>query len=427
MPSVFSIFEKRANLENPSTSLANPAAWAVELFSSKSDSGVSVSEKTSLMHSAVWNAVQIIATTCASLSIDIFEVNSDGNKISKKTLPAYRLLNRSTRFEGGISSFIHRQTALTWALLWGNYLAEIERDLRGAPIALNILDSSQYKGETKAGKKIIYDLRTNKPINLANVLHVPNITLDGVWGISTIAHARNSIGLGLATEKFGNKFFANGAHLGAYIEYPGMFSSAAKKEEFQQKFNEKYGGLNKDMTRGTVVLDQGMKLHQLGIPPEDAQFLQTRKETVADIARWFNTPLHKLKNLDRSTNNNIEHQGIEFVTDTINPWNIKFEQEFEDKLLTEDQKRSGRFQIRHNTAGLLRGDIKTQTEHIRAMIEKGVYSPNMALRFLGQNTIPDGDRHFIQQQLMPLDKVDEVLANQGSNFNKETQNEDGET
>lgn len=156
-----------------------------------------------------------------------------------------------------------------------------------------------------------------------------------------------------------------------------------------------------------------MKLHQLGVPPEDAQFLETRKFTIADVARWFNLPVHMLKDLERSTHNNIEHQGIEFVKYSLRPWLIKFEQEYESKLLTEEQIRSGRYQIRHNANALLRGDINSQTEHIRAMIEKGVYSIDDGRGYLGLNKVDGGDRRFVQQQLMPLDRVDFVIDKQG--------------
>jgi len=151
MASIFSLFEKRASLENPSTSLANPAAWLTDIFSNPSDSGVNVTERSSLKMSAVWNAVQVISFTCASLKVDFLEIDQDGNRIKRPSLPGYRLLNRSS--QPSVTSFTHRQVGMMWALLWGNYLADIERDNRGAPIALRLLDSSKYVGEQRAATK----------------------------------------------------------------------------------------------------------------------------------------------------------------------------------------------------------------------------------------------------------------------------------
>lgn len=411
--SIFSeALELRGNPENPSTSLSDPDSWLFSVLgATKADSGISVNERTALTHSAVWNAVQILTFTKAYLSIDIFE-EVDGNRVKRPTLPAHRLLNH--RAERNVTSFTHNQSGFAQALLWGNYLADIERDNRGAPTTLRLLDVSKYSPETEAGSPVIVNRETGKVRNMANTLHVPGMGYAGFWGLSVIGYAKNSIGLGLATERFGNKFFSNGTNLSSYIEFPGKFKDDDQKKEFARKWKENYGGL--DRSSGTAVLDQGMKLHQLGIPPEDAQFLQTRKFTIEDVARWYNLPVHMLKELARSTNNNIEHQGIEFVQYSLNPWLKKFEQEYESKLLTEEQLRSGRFKIRHNVNSLLRGDIKSQGEFIDKMISNGVYSINKGLGYLGENGIGGlGDKRFINTASVPLDRIDEYIDKIGGN------------
>ena len=143
--------------------------------------------------------------------------------------------------------------------------------------------------------------------------------------------ARQSIGLGLATEEFGARFFANGANSATVLEHPGRFSEkSGAPARLRKQWTENYGGLSN--AHKPIILEEGMKIEKLTIPPDDAQFLQTRKFQIEEMARWFNLQLHKLKNYDRLTFNNVEHLQIEFVTDCIRPWLVRHEQSYTWKL-----------------------------------------------------------------------------------------------
>ena len=407
--SLFAAANKRASVENPSTNLARPAQWLVDVFGGgQSDAGIDITESSSLKFSAVWNAVTIYSSTIATLPVKVFERDVTGNKTERPDHPSAPLVG--TRPNDLMTGSTFKQAGTAHNLLWGNFYAAISRNGRGDPRELTLLDPSRTKPEKRSDRIVIVtrlDDGSEIQFELRDVIHVPGLSTDGIIGLSVITHARNTIGLGLATEKFGSRFFSNGAALSGVLEHPGKFRDEEAKRNFRKSWEEVYSGTDKAMK--TAVLEHGMKYSRIGIPPEDAQFLETRKFSVNEIARWFNLPPHMLKDLDRATFSNIEQQAIEYVVHSLRPWLVKWEEEFERKLLTEEQKRSGRWEIRFNTNALLRGDSKAQADFIDKMIKNGVYALNDGLRFLGMNSVDGGDRRFIQRDRMPLDRIDEFV------------------
>lgn len=409
--SLLAAAEKRASVENPSTNLAKPSQWLVDwIGGGKSDSGIEVNESSSLKFSAVWNAATILSGAISTIPVKVFQKDSEGNKEERSNHPAASLVGKLPNDLVSGSTF--KGAGMVHDLLWGNFYAAIARNGRGDPVSLGLLDPSRTSPEKKNGR-IVYVTRIDSnreiEIELQDIIHVPGLSTDGIKGLSVISHARNAIGLGLATEKFGSKFFSNGANLNGVIEHPGDFKSEEDKKKFRLSWQKVYSGT--DNALKTAVLTHGMKYTSIGIPPEDAQFLETRKFSVNEIARWFNLPPHMLKDLDRATFSNIEQQAIEFVVHSLRPWVVKWEEEFERKLLTEEQKRSGQWEISFNMNALLRGDSEAQGRFIDQMIKNGVYNLDDGRKFLGMNMIPDGkgQRHFIQRDRMPLDRFDEFV------------------
>lgn len=400
---------RAASPENPSTSLARPAQWLVDVLGGgQSDSGINVNERTSLHYSAVWNAVTILSSALSTIPVKVFERGEDGNKRERRDHPAAPLISWMPNEEMSGSTF--KSAGMSNNVLWGNFYAAIRRDGRGDPRELVFLQSALTDPKRRDGE-LIYETKvgsTTVEIRPQDIIHVPGLTTDGIKGLGVISSARNSIGLGLATEKFGNQFFGNGARPSGIIEHPGKFKDTEAKTRFRKQWQEAHRG---DNALKTAVLEQGMKYNPISIPPEDAQFLQTRKFSVIEIARWFNLPPHMLKEMDRATFNNIEQQAIEFVVHSLRPWLVKWEEEFSRKLLREDEKRSGRFEIKFNVNALLRGSIEAQGKFIDLMIKNGVFNLDDGRKFLDMNSITNGDgsRHFIQRDRMPLDRFDDFV------------------
>ena len=402
---------RAASPENPSTTLGNPARWLVDLFGGTSDAGVSVNEATSLKYSAVWNATTIISSDIATLPIDIFEKDKSGDK---KEIPDHdlsRLLNHSPNEQMSAPAF--RQAGMVHNLLWGNMYAGIVRNGSGKPASLLLLHPAHTYPEVSQGRlryisrMLLNGDNISLEIKPSDMIHVPGLTTDGITGLSVIGHARNAIGLGLAMEKFGSKFFSNGANLSGVIEHPGTFKDAESKKNFAKSWHDVYSGT--DNALKTAVLEMGMTYKNIGIPPNDAQFLDSRKFGINEIARWFNIPEYKLGSLDRATFNNIEHMAIDYVVRTIVP-RLKFiKSEFERKLFTEREKIAGRYSIEFNINALLEGSIETKGRFIDLMIKNGVYNINDGRGFLNMNKVPGGDRHFIQRDKMPLDRYDDFV------------------
>lgn len=413
--SIFAAAEKRASVENPSTSLSKASEWLIDwVGGGESDSGISVNEDTALKYSAIWNAVTIYGTGISTIPVKVYERDENGNKQERPDHPAANLVGD---FPNDLQSgCTFKQTGMAHNLLWGNFYAAISRDGRARPNSLTLLHPRNVEVDTSRNR-LVYVVRVEgRPeyeINVSDMIHVPGLSVDGFEGLSVISHAKNGIGLGLATEKFGNKFFKNGANLSGVIKHPGSFKDKDAQENFRKQWNKAYSGT--DNALKTAILTLGMDYQSIGIPPEDAQFLETRKFGIPEVARWFNLPPHMLKDLEKATFSNIEQQALEYVVHSLRPWLVKWETEFKRKLLTEDQKRSGRWEIKFNVNALLRGDSEAQGLFIDQMIKNGVYSLNDGRKYLDLNTIEGGDRHFIQRDRMPLDRYDEFVESTTTN------------
>jgi HK97 family phage portal protein len=387
--------DEARSLENPSTSLSDPAAWLLDAFtgSKKSVTGVPVTPENALELTSVWAAVNMIARTLATLPLPVYE-RVAGGKEKAPTHPAYRLLHDRPNPE--MSAFTFRETLAAHLLLYGNAYAEIERNGKGEPVGLWPIHPTAVRVTRINGAKV-YVVRVDGqeiPLSADNVLHFPGFSLDGHNGLFPVKVTRNAIALGKATEEFGSAFFGNGAAPSGVLTHPAKLGKEGH-DLLRESWNASYSGLSN--AHRIAILEEGMEWHPLGVPPEHAQFLETRKFSVAEVSRIFLIPPHFLADLENAHFSNIEAQGIHFVQYCIEPWCKRIEQELNFKLFG-DYRHFAEFSLE----GLLRGDSAARASFYREMWSLGVYSINEIRERENLNRIEGGDVRYIPLNMAPL-------------------------
>lgn len=383
-------FEQRAGI--PNTTLSNPTAWFYDYLTGGtkgSATGVAVNELTALYNTTVFTCVRILSETIASLPFMVYERLDSGGKARAPNHPLYEILHDIANDE--MNSFTFFETIMGHLPVWGNAYAEIERDGAGRVRALwPLMPNNTWVQRSLRDYKLYYFTvipQTYEQIVLPaeKVLHIPGLGFDGRVGYSVIRMAREAIGLSLATEEFGARFFGNGAKPGGILEHPGSLSQEAQSR-LRSSWNEMHSGLDKQ--HRIAILEEGMKYKSVGIPPEDAQFLQTRQFQKHEIAQLYRIPPHMLADLERSTHNNIEHQSIEFVTHTIRPWLVRIEKSIQMKLFTPQERKV--FFAEFLVDGILRGDILTRYQAYQIARQNGIINADEWRAMENMNPIPDG-------------------------------------
>ena len=382
--------------ETDGVNLTDPDTF-LRLFGNgrQSKSGVSVSEETAMTSSAVFSCVRILSETLASLPLAVYE-RTDSGREKAYDHPIYRLLHDDPN--GQMTAYVFKQLMMVFASLWGNGYARIVRRGDMRPQSLDILHPDYVQAVVVNDKMhfIVQEPDKKKYVVPAyDMVHIPGLCLDGVIGADIVYLAKESIGLSLASESFGAEFFGNGANADVVLTYPGRLSPKGKKN-LGDSFDSQYRGRGEK----TMVLEEGTKVEKITFSPDQSQFLQTRKFQVADIARFFRVPLHMINELDRSTNNNIEHQGIEFVMYTMLPWVEKWEQELDRKLFYETEKT--KVFTKFNLDGLLRGDAEARATIMTAQFNSGALTANEIRKNNGLNAVAGGDVRYVNANLMPL-------------------------
>ncbi len=371
---------------------------AYSFFFGSSASGKAVNERTAMQTTAVYACVRIIAETIASLPLHLLEYK-DGGKSKATTHPLYRLLHDEPNAE--MTSFIFREVMVSYLLLWGNAYAQILRDGRGQVKALYPLMPDRMRVDRDKNGQLFYEYRKDSgTVTLFphDVLHVPGLGFDGILGYSPIAMAKNAVGMALAVEEFGSKFFANGAMPGIVLKHPNVVKDIKRLRESWNTLYEGSANAHK-----TAVLEEGMTAETIGIPPDQAQFLETRRFQVEEICRIFRVPPHLVASLDRATLNNIESQNISFVVHTIRPWLVRLEAAFNRALLLEGEK--GKFFTSFNVDGLLRGNYESRMKGYATGIQNGFLSPNDVRELENMNPIPQGDVYAMNGNMVRLEDV----------------------
>ena len=358
----------------------------------RTTSGKPVNERTAMQTTAVYACVRILAEAIASLPLHVYEYQDDGGKKLVHDHPLYYLLHDEPNPE--MTSFVFRETLMSHLLIWGNAYAQIIRDGAGRVLGLYPLlpDKMDVQRDDRGNIYYVYSRNSdenpmfkeygNIKLKAEDVLHIPGLGFDGLIGYSPIAMAKNAVGMTLACEEYGASFFANGANPGGVLEHPGVLKDPSKVRE---SWNSVYRGVNN--AHKIAVLEEGMKYQQIGIPPEEAQFLETRKFQINEIARLYRIPPHMVGDLDKSSFSNIEQQSLEFVKYTLNPWVIRWEQSLQRSLLLPGEK--GKYFIKLNVDGLLRGDYQSRMNGYAVGRQNGWFSANDIREMENMNPIPD--------------------------------------
>jgi len=364
--------------------LANPATWLVNtLTGGPTASGITVNENTALNSSAVFAAVRLLSEAVASLPLHTYERQEDGKRRATEH-PVSSIL--SSRPNDYMSSYGLRETMMGHCLMWGNGYCEIVRDGAGNPTALLPITPERVKIEINDVGQVVYVIDEQLKLSADDVLHVAGGGYDGIQGRSIITLASESIAVGMAAERFGGSFFQNGARLGGVLEHPGKMSKEAS-DRLRESWRAAHAGAQR--AGSTALLEEGLKWSQLSISQNDAQFLETRRFQVEEIARWFGIPQHMIGSMEGATFSNIEHQQIEFVTHTLRPWLVRWEQEIKRKLFI-DEVYYAEFQV----SGLLRGDTRARYESYRIARESGWMSVNEIRTLEGMNAVDGGDQYI---------------------------------
>ncbi len=375
----------------------------------RSAAGQSVNERSAMQMSAVYACVRILAESIASLPLHFYQYNNAGGKEKAVNHPLYWLLHDEPNPE--MSSFSFRETLMTHLLLWGNAYAQIIRNGRGEVIALYPLMPDRMTVDRDARGRIYYEYtrsdsdantlgkKSSVVLSPEDVFHIPGLGFDGLVGYSPIAMAKQAIGMGLACDEYGAAFYQNGAQPGGVLEHPNVVKDPKRVRE---SWNAIYQGSRN--AHRIAVLEEGMTYKPITISPEQAQFLETRKFQIDEIARIFRVPPHMIGDLEKSSFSNIEQQSLEFVKYTLAPWISRWEQAIQRSLLLMSERT--RYFARFNVEGLLRGDYQSRMNGYAVARQNGWMSANDIRELEYLDMIPDeqgGNLYLINGNMTKLE------------------------
>ena len=406
MPGLFS-----SVLSSTSDIFNRAEAWMVyggtsQNYIQNTNAGVPVSEERALTLSVWYAAVRNLSEDIAKLPLDVYRYIPAGGKERDSAHSVSALYGRAPN--SYMTPIVYRQQMIHWLVGWGNAYAEIKRDARMNPIALEPIHPGRVKVKwNDSMTRVIYEVRnfdtaSNRyaevvEIDQDNMYHLRGLGSDPLIGYSVIRMAAESLALSLATEQFGASSFKNRGAIGAVLKHPGVMEPKAY-DNFKKSFDASYRGAKN--AGGWILLEDGMTYESMSLPPDDMQFIQTRTFQTEELLRWLRMPPSKVGHLNKANYNTLEMQNQEYVTDTLVGIAIKWEQEDKRKLFRADEMDNF---TRHNFKGLLRGDQKAQTEHLTKLWGIGGYSVNDCLSYLDENPIgPEGDLRFVPSNYQEL-------------------------
>ena len=391
-------FSKRATSGGSFHVSQQPPGWIDEFKGWLTTSGVTVNEETALNFITVYACMRILAESVASLPLIVYERLPNGGKRRAIEHPLYSLLHDQPNDE--MTSFQMREGLEGHLALWGNAFTQIITNGAGNITALWPLLPDRMRVERREGKLVyIYrkDAAGEATILQANqVMHIPGFGYDGLTGYSPIHVARNAIATGMAADEYGARFFENDARPGGVYTHPGHLSDEAYKR-LKDEMEERHKGVSK--SHRIAILEEGMTFKEIGIPPEDAQFLQTRTFQIREIARMYRIPPHMLADLERASFSNIEQQSIDFVVNTLRPWLVRWEQQILMKLFTPSERKT--YFAEFLVDGLMRGDIQMRYGAYNVGRQGGWLSVNDVREMENMNPIEGGDEYLVPLNMVP--------------------------
>jgi HK97 family phage portal protein len=384
---------------------SNPAWWLSRLMGGDStSSGIRVNDDVAMRFSAVYSGCRIYAQDVGTMPFPVFRTMGD-KSVKDRQHPAHRVLNMAGNPEMTAAGV--RGTLQGHAALRGNAFAEIEWDqamrIRAMwplrPDKMRLVRNGRdadIAGAPAGQLAYRYTLPSGQEKTFApeNIFHLRGYSWDGLWGWSIVRQAREGIAVALAAQEYLGRFYANDGRPGLILKHPGPLGDVARGH-LKDDWGESHVGLSN--AHRVAVLEEGMDIADVPMTFDDAQFLEQRKFEITEIARWFRLPPHLLADLDRSTNNNIEHQGLEYVKFSIRPWCVAWEQELAMKGVVRDP-----WSAEHNMEGLMRGDAASRAAFYRELRAAGGITPRI---IADKENIDLGDDPALDQVLIPLNSV----------------------
>jgi HK97 family phage portal protein len=378
-----------------------------------SSTGMAVNEETSYTYSVFWACVNNISTDVSSFPLNLYKREKDGGKTLLTDHKLAPLLHDAPNPE--MTAFTFRGVLTSNALTWGMGYAEIVRDGAGRPVSLWPItpDRVTIRRQTTKPYALYYEVAredgTPDRLTPEQMFILPGSTVDGIYGRNIVSVARESIGLGLAAERFGGTFFGNGATFGGVFNHPTTMTATALKN-FRDSVNATHGGAEK--AHKFIVTEEGMTYQKLGVDPNNAQFLETRQHQIEEMCRWFRMPPHKVQHLIRTSYNSVEQMNIEYSTDTLTPWCVRWEQELKRQLIAPSERRIQFF--KHNMDSKLRGDTAARYAAYGTGVQHGFLSADDVREKEDMNPLPNGQGqvYLVPANMSPANRLDEIVDKQ---------------
>lgn len=422
------IFKNLINSETAETekesNVTTPSKWFVNWINGgETSSGEVVSEESAMKMAAVYACIRLLSQSVAKLPLHVYN-NKGGKKIKDEKHAVTQLLE--TRPNQYMTPFDFKMTMEAHRQLYGNAYAEIQFGKDGYPKGLWILNPelTEVVTDDKNHGKVWYTtvLPDGQSVKLKyeNVLHIKNIGLTGLKGMSPIAVARETIGSQMASQKYVSKFYKNGTTAKGVLSVPGV----TLKPEAKKIVREEWEKMNTGMTNANriAILDSGITYQDLTMSQADAQFIETQKLNTTDIARIYNVPPHMIADLEHATFSNIEHQSISFVKNTLQPLLVSWEQALNFQLFTPTEQKN--YYCKYNVDSELRGDSKSRAEYYEIMERIGAYNID---EIRDKEDLPElenglGKKHLISLNYTFLDKLEEYQMSKGQNNTEKIEN-----
>jgi len=384
----------------------------------ETSSGVRITADSALRNSVVFACNRVLSESISSLPLVLYKEDENGNRAKAKDHPLYKLLNSNPNKE--TTTMQWRETMITNLNLRGNHFTQIIRNGAGEIDSLWGLDTARMTAKRlKSTGEIVFiynygldseEGNRDAVFTFEEILNVAGLSLDGICGISPIAYNRESIGVGVALDKFAGSFFKNSASPSGIFSIEGELTDEAFTR-MKKDFDESWAGMKN--SNKPMVLEGGAKFNPITMTNVDSQFLEARKFQKQDISAIFRVPLHMINDLEKANYNSIEQLSLGFVIYSLTPSLIRIEQCMQRDLLTEQEREDG-YYIKHNLSALLRGDIKSRAEMYDKFMKNGIFTINDALRLEDMNEVPEGNKRYIQMSYTTVDNI-----NEGNNLKQE--------
>ena len=352
-----------------------------------------ITQESSLALTAVWACVRILSETVGILPIHLYK-RTDKGRERQYGHPAGLILNTPNSFSTRYDLMHFLMMSCT---LWGNGYARIYRDKLMRPLRIRYYHPAKVEPVLTDNEELFYRLDSGEILSATDMIHLKGLSTNGYKGKSPIAVHRDNLALSVSAQQYGEMFFNQGGNMSGVFKYPSTLKPEAY-ERLKKDLLAQSTGLHK--AHLPLLLEGGMTYERISIPPEDAQFIATRKFQKTEIATIYGVPPHMIADLERATNNNIEHQSMEFVRYCLMPYLVRLEEEFNRKLLRHDEFEEYYYLFGLN--GLLRGDAKTRSEFYKNMNFVGAMSANEIRNFEDMNSYEGGNEYFVQMNMQTV-------------------------